>query len=89
MDQIERIIHMERLYNELQSMLNNGTSFDALPSCVNDYYQQLSDYMSSGLWLQDYEADERGLLPASMPRGVLSQDALYNLLQYYETKQAE
>lgn len=30
---------------------------------------------------EDYEADERGELPPDMKRGVLSQDALYNLLE--------
>ena len=31
-------------------------------------------------WQRDYEADERGLLPANLKRGVLGQDALYDLL---------
>lgn len=34
----------------------------------------------SGEWREDYEADERGELPPNMKRGVLSQDALYDLL---------
>ena len=38
------------------------------------------DYYTSGLWRDDYEADERGELPPDLKRGVLSQDALYNLL---------
>ena len=29
---------------------------------------------------EDYEADERGELPPDLKRGVLSQDALYDLL---------
>ena len=40
----------------------------------------LSDYMESGLWLKDYELDEKGLLPKELKRGVLSQDGLYDLL---------
>lgn len=36
----------------------------------------LKEYEDSGLWLQDYEADERGELPASLKRGILSQDGL-------------
>ncbi|MBQ1207233.1 MAG: DUF4298 domain-containing protein, partial [Lachnospiraceae bacterium] len=39
----------------------------------------LRDYYDSGLWLQDYELDERGELPTDLKRGVLAQDTLYNL----------
>ena len=35
-------------------------------------------------WQNDYEADERGEFPPDLKRGVLSQDALYDLLE--ETK---
>ena len=40
----------------------------------------LAAYYDSGLWLSDYEADERGELPRDLKRGVLSQDGLYDLL---------
>lgn len=40
----------------------------------------LAEYMDGGNWLADYLADEAGLIPQDMKRGVLSQDALYNLL---------
>lgn len=36
----------------------------------------LKEYEGSGLWLKDYEADERGELPRDLKRGVLSQDGL-------------
>ncbi|MBQ6014823.1 MAG: DUF4298 domain-containing protein [Bacteroidales bacterium] len=34
----------------------------------------------SGQWQKDFEADEAGLIPQDLPREVLSEDALYNLL---------
>jgi hypothetical protein len=37
--------------------------------------------MEDGQFLKDFEADERGELPKDMPRGVLSEDALYDLLE--------
>lgn len=43
--------------------------------------QDLKDYMASGQWLKDYEADERREIGHDVPRDVLSQDALYNTLQ--------
>lgn len=36
----------------------------------------LKEYEESGLWLQDYEADDMGELPRDLKRGVLSQDGL-------------
>ena len=36
----------------------------------------LREYEESGMWLQDYEADERGEIPRDLKRGVLSQDGL-------------
>ena len=42
--------------------------------------EQLSRYLENG-FRSDYEADERGLIPIELKRGVLSQDALYDLLE--------
>lgn len=50
------------------------------------HYDALREYMDSGLWLQDYEADERGELPSGLKRGVLSEDGLYDLLTEIENK---
>nr|MBR4281128.1 DUF4298 domain-containing protein [Clostridia bacterium] len=47
----------------------------------------LAAYMDSGDWLRDYEADEQGLVPRCMKRGVLSQDGLYNLVTEWEGQQ--
>ena len=41
----------------------------------------LDEYMASGDWQKDYEAEERGELRKNLPKGVLSQDQLYNALK--------
>ena len=41
---------------------------------------RLTDYLDSGAWREDFEADEAGLVPATLKRGVLSEDGLYDLL---------
>lgn len=53
---------------------------------MEEHYDALREYMNSGLWLEDYAADERGELPAELKRGVLSQDGLYELLGKIENK---
>lgn len=70
MTQIERIAAMEAAYDRV-------LAGNPLP----DDLHLLTAYMDSGDWQRDYEADEAGLIPKCLKRGVLSQDGLYNLLQ--------
>ena len=69
LDRIERVEKYERLFDE------------ALNSRDPDKMDLLEAYYTSGEWREDYEADERGELPPDLKRGVLSQDALYDLLE--------
>ena len=41
---------------------------------------KLKAYYDSEQWKQDYADDEAGLLPANLRRGVLSEDAIWNIL---------
>ena len=40
----------------------------------------LNEYLDSGEWQSDFEADERGEISKGIPCGVLSEDGLYNAL---------
>lgn len=46
----------------------------------------LRDYYGSGVWREDFEADEQGLIPRDMRRGVLSEDGLWNLLDEVDSR---
>ena len=70
MDIIERITHMEALFDRA---LQTGE----LP-------RELLDYYFGGQWLKDYEADQRGELPEGLRRGVLSEDGVWNLITELE-----
>ncbi len=82
---IERISMMEDRYDELSRVLA------ALDEAVDEYedfkseLDALRDYMDSGQWKDDYEADEAGQIPCDLKRGVLSEDGLYNLLHDADT----
>lgn len=41
----------------------------------------LAAYLGSDDWREDLAADERGLLPPNLKRGVLSEDGIWNLLE--------
>ena len=66
MDTIRRIKYMESLYD--------------MALATGQIPRELREYYENGQWLLDYEADERGELPATLKRGVLSQDGLWDLL---------
>ena len=81
-----RIARMEAYMDEVAHALRQGLPLDA-PE-VQEKIRCLKDYMDSGLWLQDYEMDERGELPPDLKRGVLSEDGLYNLIITIENPEA-
>lgn len=49
----------------------------------------LEAYYTSSAWRTDFEADEAGLLPPDLKRGVLSEDGIYNLLEEYKRVEEE
>lgn len=73
---IERIRRMERAFDQAADACACGRLGDEARESI----RQLENYMKSGQWLRDYERDELGLWPRDLKRGVLSQDALYDLL---------
>lgn len=68
LDRIERVEEYEKFFDEAQL------------SPDKEKLHLLDEYYTSGKWLEDYTADENGELPPDLKRGVLSQDALYDLL---------
>ena len=80
MNQIERIERTERYLNESEQAVK--VLSDALEQyeAAQKALKKLSDYYGSTLWMKDYEDDEAGKLPKDLNRGVLSEDAVYNLL---------
>lgn len=78
---ITRIKEMEDRYQELTRVLGE---LDIAIEQYKDYKDDLDilkNYMESGQWLEDYEADEAGQVPADLKREVLSEDALYDFLE--------
>ena len=74
---IERIILMERCFDALQNADIAAIKADA---SLKEQLGMLTQYYQGGQWLNDYELDEKGLLPCDLKRGVLSQDAVFDLL---------
>lgn len=77
---IERIKKMESYLDESGTAIAElAGALDKYESIQNKYYK-LEDYYGSSKWMDDFEADEEGKLPEDLKRGVLSEDAVYDLL---------
>ena len=74
----ERVEYYEQIFDELSLTVQKE---EPLTDERKDKLLLLEEYYSSGEWQADYEADEAGLFPADLKRGVLSQDGLYDLLE--------
>ena len=73
-EQIRRITHYEELMRQAEMLPADDPSRKGM-------VQALSDYYGSDAWKRDFAADEAGLLPKDLKRGVLSEDGIYNLLE--------
>lgn len=80
MTQIERIQYMEKILCEAtEAVASFRTAPDRFLS-LKPRIAELEAYYTSPQWMRDYEDDCAGKFPQSLRRGVLSEDAVYNLL---------
>lgn len=80
MKQIDRINKMEACLNESEKAIRELSEALERYEAAFSSLKKLSDYYGSTLWMKDYEDGEAGKLPEDLPRGVLSEDAVYDLL---------
>ena len=88
------IEEIKKKYNEAEwRVMMNSLKFKGVPETVENAaialdmlydkwedFIDLEEYMASGDWQKDYEAEEHGELRKDIPKDVLSQDELYNCL---------
>ncbi len=79
-EQLRRVARMEDIYDQ------GCVAVDEVLRAVQRYLDVESDireleaYYQSTAWLADIDADREGKIPKDMKRGVLSEDAIYDLL---------
>ena len=80
-EQIARIQQMEcNLDRASQAVMHLSAALNEYAD-AQDALRQLSDYYGSDQWKHDFAADSASLLPPDLKRGVLSEDAVWNLLE--------
>ena len=84
-ERIRRITEMENRCDRISHVLRAAEVRPDHLDSARDDIRALSEYYEGSLWREDFEADEAGLLPPDLKRGVLSEDAVYDLLSEYDT----
>lgn len=80
MRNVERIGQMEQRHDHVTAAVRDLESAWAQYEAVREDIRQLDGYLGSDDWKADLAADEAGLLPADLKRGVLSEDGIWNVL---------
>lgn len=80
MERIHRIEYMEQVLNRAEESLKLLDKAMESYENIRQQLRELIEYYESPQWMEDFQADEQGLLPQDLKRGVLSEDAVYNLL---------
>ena len=79
--QIKRVERYEERFDKVSAAARRldeaRGAFDALAPDI----EALEAYYTRAEWKRDFAADEAGKLPPELKRGVLSEDAVYDLLE--------
>lgn len=86
---IERLIQMEAALNAWSELGNRAELLLEQMEAAAPQLEALIRYYSSPQWQLDYQRSNRGEYPEELPQGVLSEDAVFDLLtQLYAHIQA-
>ena len=80
---IERIARYEGIMDRILLVVDAEGVTPSVYGRVLPGLKELEAYYTSPEWQEDYAADEAGLLPAELKRGVLSQDGIDSLLERF------
>ena len=88
MEQTERIKKMEeRLNRALQVVMKLSAALDDYVESQEDV-RVLESYYGSEEWKKDFADEEANRLPKDLERGVLSEDAIWNMLEDHRALKA-
>ncbi len=79
--------HIDRI-NRMESILDSVSAKMEDPGLTKEELEDLQPkikllelYYTGNAWKEDFSLDEEGKLPKDLKRGVLSEDAIYNILE--------
>lgn len=76
-----RVNHYGKVYRDIRKRVNRADV--AVRGLLHnlDRIAELEEYLDSGEWLKDFEADERGEFSPEICRDAMTEDAVYELLE--------
>lgn len=77
---IKKITKMEKILNEQNDLLNKIEKLLDEFESKQDDFSELIKYYSSREWMQDHDLMIEGKIPQNVRCGVLTEDAVYNML---------
>lgn len=78
-NEIKKITEYENILNKEKELIEN------LNKAIDEYteyekhYQKLKKYYNSKEYFDDLEKEEKGMYPEELPRGIFSEDAIFDL----------
>ena len=78
---VKRIQEMEEILDHANKVINELESKISELESIQPDIQKLEKYYTGKDWKADFKLDEEGKLPPDLKRGVLSEDAAYDLLE--------
>ena len=78
---VKRIQEMEEILDHANKVIAEIESKISELESIQPDIQKLEKYYTGKDWKSDFRLDEEGRLPAELKRGVLSEDAVYDLLE--------
>ena len=79
----DRITHYEQIMDRIIRVIEQDGITPVVYESVLPELEELEAYYTGPEWQEDYAADEAGLLPEGLKRGVLSQDGISDLLDRF------
>lgn len=83
MEQIRRIMEMEEILDRALDALRDCACAPGRCSALRPDIDRLEAYYTGPLWMKDFDDDCAGKLPKDLKRGVLSEDAVDDLLSAF------
>ena len=84
MNQKKRVTEYEHILDRAQQTAAQLESALRAYEEIQDEVKALETYYAGPEWKEDFAADEQGMFPDTLKRGVLSEDAVYNLLERFQ-----
>ncbi len=78
--QLQRISEMEAMFDRSRAAMDQLLAAAEAYLALQPQMQALTAYYESPQWLADFDADRAGRIPQDMKRGILTEDAIYDLL---------